>query len=278
MLCSLFPIRPAVWNLAPGLRGCNFCSFGLGNGAGGVPQAVCREEGPSMPSVSSEIPSRAFGCFGLASQRLERPTTPRSTSFLRIFIFIFASFRCAIFTRRPISLHPVQRKMPPKVAGIPGETEKERGQGDSRPSPIQPQPPTSADPSGRTLRSGGGRQGACPAHRPPPCHFAPDKDKVRITTPSGWRPSRVLLRLQCCPASAPVSGGAASRLAGHSSPGLPTFQSRQCLSSPRLRRNRPTEAFSRLGARERSRRRRRAERNRVQEPGQHGTRRSESPK
>ncbi len=46
----------------------------------------------------------------------------------------------------------------------------------------------------------------CQAHQsrssePPPCHSASDKDKVRITTPSGCRASRVLLRVQCVLAS-----------------------------------------------------------------------------
>ncbi len=62
-----------------------------------------------------------------------------------------------------------------------------------------------------SLRSGGGRQGTrqrlplfpkaavtCPAYRPPPCHFAPDKDKVN-TTPSGCRASWVTRRVQRCP-------------------------------------------------------------------------------
>ena len=67
------------------------------------------------------------------------------------------------------------------------------------------------------LRSAGGRQGPCqprkdklvcvngcgavtrPASRPPPCHFAPDKDKVRKLTPSGRRVSLLLLRVQRCP-------------------------------------------------------------------------------
>jgi hypothetical protein len=62
-----------------------------------------------------------------------------------------------------------------------------------------------------SLRSGGGRQGACqqppfplaavthPANRPPPCHFAPEKTKSDETTPSGCRQSWVFLRVQCCP-------------------------------------------------------------------------------
>ena len=37
------------------------------------------------------------------------------------------------------------------------------------------------------------------ADLPSSCHFAPDKDKVRITTPSGRRVSWVILRVQRCP-------------------------------------------------------------------------------
>ena len=122
----------------------------------------------------------------------------------------FIPIRCAF------DLVGVMSATPPVAEWTTTTTASRRGAPTSRfalattpnaPRRNQPLAPWHAQP----LRSGGGRQGACqrppfplaavtpPAFRPPPCHFAPDKDKVRITTPSGYRESRVFLRVQCCP-------------------------------------------------------------------------------
>ena len=76
---------------------------------------IPRSRVPCTPSV---ISFHAPGCLGLGSQSLEQQAPPCSIVSLRLFMSIFASFRCAVFARRPDGLHPIQRKIPPKVAGI----------------------------------------------------------------------------------------------------------------------------------------------------------------